>query len=65
MSSNKNTRYNRFSSGTTSITASENTNGVRLSGGAASCVILSSETVKLPVENKGVFLPLKNPSVHK
>jgi len=30
MSSNKNARYNRFSSGTTNITTSENTNGVRL-----------------------------------
>ncbi|KAJ7417146.1 E3 ubiquitin-protein ligase TRAF7 [Willisornis vidua] len=30
MSSNKNTRYNRFSSGTTSITPAENTNGTRM-----------------------------------
>lgn len=30
MSSNKNARYNRFSSGTTNITTSENTNGVSL-----------------------------------
>ncbi|NWH37756.1 TRAF7 ligase, partial [Chloropsis hardwickii] len=30
MSSNKNTRYNRFSSGTTNITTSENTNGTRM-----------------------------------
>lgn len=29
MSSNKNARYNRFSSGTTNITTSENANGVR------------------------------------
>ncbi|NWT59496.1 TRAF7 ligase, partial [Erythrocercus mccallii] len=30
MSSNKNARYNRFSSGTTNITTSENTNGTRM-----------------------------------
>ncbi|KAI1233620.1 hypothetical protein IHE44_0004056, partial [Lamprotornis superbus] len=30
MSSNKNNRYNRFSSGTTNITTSENTNGTRM-----------------------------------
>ncbi|NXA17130.1 TRAF7 ligase, partial [Ibidorhyncha struthersii] len=30
MSSNKNTRYNRFSSGTTNITTSESTNGTRM-----------------------------------
>ncbi|KFV92388.1 E3 ubiquitin-protein ligase TRAF7, partial [Eurypyga helias] len=30
MSSNKNARYNRFSSGTTNIAASENTNGTRM-----------------------------------
>lgn len=57
MSSNKNARYNRFSSGTTNITTPENTNGVSpavsrgWARGASRVLILSFEKRRMAVED--------------
>lgn len=50
MSSNKNARYNRFSSGTTTIATSENTNGVRAEGPAGAGAGAAAYALSLSVD---------------